>query len=55
MSTSQFGFLSGRCTVQQLLLFFHKIHESSNNGSQTEVIYLDFAKHLTVYSTMNYC
>ena len=40
-SVYQFGFLRGRSTLQQLLLFFHKILTSS---SQTDVVYLDFKK-----------
>ena len=39
-SVYQFGFLRGRSTLQQLLLFFHKIFTSS----QTDVVYLDFRK-----------
>ena len=40
-SVYQFGFLRGRSTLQQLLLFFYKIFTSS---SQTDVVYLDFRK-----------
>ena len=40
-SVYQFGFLRGRSTLQQLLLFFHKILTSA---SQTDVVYLDFKK-----------
>ena len=43
-SKAQFGFLSGRCTTQQLLLFFNSICESVDSKSQVDVIYLDFAK-----------
>lgn len=41
ISTAQFGFMGGRCTVQQLLLFFYK---SVTNGTQVDVIYLDFSE-----------
>ena len=37
----QFGFLRGRSTLQQLLLFFNTIFSSV---SQTDVVYLDFRK-----------
>ena len=41
MSVSQFGFLRGRSTLQQPLVFFNILLSSS---SQTDVIYLDFRK-----------
>ena len=41
ISDSQFGFLRGRSTLQQLLIFFKILHNSS---SQIDVIYLDFRK-----------
>ena len=41
VSVSQFGFLRGRSTLQQLLVFFNILLSSS---SQTDVIYLDFRK-----------
>ena len=44
ISKTQFGFLSSRCTTQQLLLFFHQIYESVMSDTQVDVIYLDFAK-----------
>ena len=39
MSENQFGFLRGHSTLQQLLIFFNILHNSS---SQTDVIHLDF-------------
>ena len=41
ISVHQFGFLQGRSTLQQLLVFFNTIIHS---GFQTDVIYLDFRK-----------
>ena len=41
ISANQFGFLRGRSTLQQLLLFFSIIFSSK---SQTDVVYLDFRK-----------
>ena len=41
MSVSQFGFLRGRSTLQQMLVFFNSL---LNSASQTDVIYLDFKK-----------
>ena len=41
ISVNQFGFLRGRSTLQQLLIFFNILH---NPSSQTDVIYLDFKK-----------
>jgi len=41
ISTSQFGFMKGRSTLQQLLIFFKDIYE---HNTQTDVIYLDFSK-----------
>ena len=43
-SSSQFGFLRKRSTLQQLLVFFNNIHESNVPKSQHDVVYLDFAK-----------
>ena len=41
ISTSQFGFMKGRSTLQQLLIFLKDIYE---HKTQTDVIYLDFSK-----------
>lgn len=49
LSDSQFGFLEGRCIMQQLLLVFHKILESA--FKQTIWILL---KHLTVWHIMSF-
>ncbi len=44
LTTFQFGFIKNRSTLQQLLVFYSEIFESSSAGSQSDVIYLDFAK-----------
>ena len=44
ISPYQFGFLSGRSTVQQLLLFLHHIFDAVSCGHQTDAIYLDLCK-----------
>ena len=44
LSTFQFGFLSGRSTLQQLLIFLSSLHENLDKKLQTDVIYLDFRK-----------
>ena len=44
ISPHQFGFLSGRSTIQQLLLFFHHIYDAVSHGYQTDTIYLDLRK-----------
>ena len=43
-SKSQFGFLAGRSTLQQLLLFLADIHQNREKKATTNVIYLDFQK-----------
>ena len=43
-STSQFGFLPGQSSLQQLLIFLNDIHNNSLNHLQTNVVYLDFRK-----------
>ena len=43
ISVSQFGFLRGRSTLQQMLVFFNTLLSSA---SLTDVIYLDFKKAL---------
>jgi len=48
---NQFGFLRGRSTTQQLLLFFNDIHEAATNNTQTDVIY---KRHLTQFLMINY-
>ena len=45
-SVHQFGFLRGCSTLQQLLLFYHQILTSE---SQSDVVYLDFKKPLTLW------
>ena len=44
VSPLQFGFLKGRSTLQQLLIFFNSIINPADNSSQTDVVYLDFKK-----------
>ena len=51
ISVHQFGFLRGRSTLQQLLIFFSTLLGSS---SQTDVLYLDFKKALTLSLIMNF-
>ena len=53
VSLHQIGFMKGRSTLQQLLIFLNDIHE--NNKVQTDVIYLDFAKCLIEFPTKNFC
>jgi len=43
-STCQFGFLSGRSTLQQLLLFINELLEAKTAGKASDVIYLDLRK-----------
>uniref|UniRef100_A0A1X7SUM2 Reverse transcriptase domain-containing protein n=1 Tax=Amphimedon queenslandica TaxID=400682 RepID=A0A1X7SUM2_AMPQE len=43
-SSSQFGFLAGRSTLQQLLVFLADLHQNMENKVMTDVIYLDFQK-----------
>ena len=40
----QFGFLPGRSTTQQLLLYLQSVYQASSHGQQTHSIYLDFRK-----------
>ena len=42
--TCQFGFLPGRSTTQQLLLYLNDIYQVTSQGHQTDSIYLDFRK-----------
>ena len=44
ISHCQFGFLRGRSTIQQLLLFLNHICNSISEGHQHNVIYMDFRK-----------
>ena len=44
ISPYQFGFTKNRSSTQQLLLFYHQIFESLRSGTQTDIIFLDFAK-----------
>ena len=43
-SSSQFGFLKGRSSLQQLLVFLADIWDNLDNKVCTDVIYLDFRK-----------
>ena len=40
----QFGFLQGRSTLQQLILFTKKLLNDINNKNEVDVIYMDFKK-----------
>ena len=44
ISPYQFGFTKNSSSTQQLLLFYHQIFESLRSGTQTDIIFLDFAK-----------
>ena len=44
ISNSQFGFLTGRSTLQQLLLTLRSIYEGNLNFGHSDMIYLDFRK-----------
>ena len=44
ISLQQFGFLSNRSCLSQLLLSYSNIFESIENGQYSDVIYLDFKK-----------
>ena len=43
-SLSQLGFVAGRSTLQQLLLFLSDTHNNSDNRLHTGIVYLDFRK-----------
>ena len=51
ISVSQFGFLRGRSTLQQMLTFFNTLLSSA---SQTDVIYLTSRRHLILWLIMNF-
>ena len=44
VTTCQFGFLPGRSTTQQLLLYLNNIFKATSQGHQIDSIYLDFHK-----------
>ena len=44
ISDHQHGFLKGRSTVTQLLVFLHRIQEALDSSFQTDIIYLDLSK-----------
>ena len=44
LSAKQFGFISGRSTVTQLLTYLDKVIESFSKGGAVDAIYLDFQK-----------
>ena len=58
LSSSQYGFISGRSTVTQLLRYLNSCAETIVNGGVTDTIYLDFAKafdtvpHLRLIGTL---
>ena len=43
VSTTQFGFLHSRSSLQQLLILFNNVVNSLQKGHQTDVAYLDFS------------
>ena len=48
--TSVYGFLPGRSTLQQLLLFTEKLLEAKSVHGEVDVIYMDFRKALDFVS-----
>ena len=44
VSTTQFGFLHSRSSLQQLLILFNNVVNPLQKGHQTDVAYLDFSK-----------
>ena len=44
LSSFQHGFLSGRSTTTQLVQYVDTLFKSLNNFSQTDIVYMDFAK-----------
>ena len=54
ISLSQFDFIRGRSTVQQLLLYFDHIYSSVSTGFQVDAIYLDIWKAFESVHHMSY-
>ena len=48
----QFGFLPGRSTLQQLLLFINELLDAKENNKMSDVIYLDFKK---AFDSVSHC
>ena len=44
LSTSRFGFVRNRSSLQQLLIALHQIRHNLHNKIQTDIVYLDFTK-----------
>ena len=44
ISTQQFGFVAGRSSLQQLLLFVNNIIQAKAHSNNVDIIYLDFKK-----------
>ena len=44
LSTSQFGFMKNRSSLQQLLVCYKDVYESFSANQQSDVIFMDFAK-----------
>ena len=49
INNNQFGFLKGRSTVTQLLSSLHDWAKSRNLSRPTDAVFLDLAKHSTVF------
>ena len=54
-SCSQFGFLAGRSTLQQLLIFLSDLHNNIDNRLQTDVVYFDFRMSLDTVPITSFC
>ena len=54
VSPLQFGFVRGRSSLQQLLLFINSVIEAHELSTPIDVIYLDIRKHSTLFPTMTY-
>ena len=55
LSPSQFGFLPGRSTLQNLLIFLSDLNNNLNSRESTDVIYFDLKKPSTQFVTIFYC
>ena len=55
LTPHQFGFLSGRSSLQQLLLFVNELLDAKRDNMTSDVVYLNFKKPLTLFPTISCC
>ena len=53
ISTHQFGFVKGRSSLQEFLVYFNNIMDAADGSASVDVMYLDLCKAFDSFSHIN--